>query len=1687
MNTRTNRQGQLPNDSPPNISVVNASMATENNSLSPRKLQTTFPVHALTNLNSLLSRPQWQVPVLPESQLEIVLMASINMAKNGEDVFSEDCLRFYSNGLIISFQKIFQDDAVSRWDSHILHFIYANALLAIELCSLKAESDCTPILEVESILFDPNSRFHTRSINSSNVAQEIRYGTHKNAVCRFDNIIKLLPHLSVNNLNMKECQENVNYEEMNENSSHHNSSTTLNLREYSIPYVDYKDAPVLLDFINLFGKLSGFDRLKSRLLTLDNNDEEPQQQQQNAEKDKKGQEQRSTDRTEHLSLSLIYAYLQPFALCCYFLNDSVIEEYFQPIVNTVLNYLPRISDDQIKKESKKGARYDFIAGLKLTLYILLKRMPSSKEEDIERAEILCFGLIYRFFQLSSFSGKMNTLNELIRLLAVCSDNLLGIGQWIKDNKLLKLLLVENLHQPQYVEKVEEVIRFMIRKSLLTSSDLDTIWESQIDKHETIVKNVFKMLTHLALEFSMDQLNYLFNRFKQNWNKAAKRQRECLINLISTLAEQDKDGVMMQKILDLLWEWSTSINTTSYAAIDGGGNVRLSTSNNDDDDDDIINNTAIKAHIKILSCSDESFVYQLRIRWLDKLANILKSGPNEACLLPAAKQFTEIANLLNMGTTNIIVRNLCQQHRIVQATVDCITQIMWSVHEERFMSITSSNGSVRTAIAIHPPPKRKNSNRHFIIVKELMTLIYYLIFQCHALFTMDMLQQIWDSMIHPVFRPDFVLQDNSLLSKFRNHIVLPGDRDICLQWFTIFFNDPVWFECRDFIWDNYTALKPELLTSGGFEFVEQLFCRIDSDDTCTIRELNTPRAISSSVASSSSSISTVLTTFSKPVSAHHVNTNATASVKCINLEQLWNFILFSNRCVYRKTSRLLIQLYTDAYSHCTKNRQELCTDIMQTCYAHIKTAYDEICCIIKREVNHNESKFKKIPETNFNTFQYSSRHVNSLFKRILRLIKLLIKFTITMNMESCILNESEACIPLKSLQLSAKLMYSNKNNNNIDGLSTSITDSPVTSPSFLSSGHFEFFHPDDLVTLKSSALNSNNNNIDDDDDKIDILQVYRDLLSNHHSHDNNNNSSVDNNVNNAGNTSELTIFNSIIDHDLHKEEEEVTEKENDQQQSVVMNKTESYCDDSVLSLSKDKLDTLDDSKSIQQAENKIQGEMTLDADRRIEILLNLGKLALTLNCMNVCSHIMALLKCMPLHKKLVKFIEDSLNQSVGEKLKGSCGASNSSDNASSSEPLLSNTWFGKILTNPLNESVEVLTSAADECPTMICQNTPNYIEILYTLQVLYCVLMPSSAVKHYQFSSYLRAVSTTNTTTTTTTINTVPTPTKLMHAYNYLGLCTDVNNSDGISFNNNTDNTETTFPKGNFHNQFPNWCNAVNVTLLLLRGGALSLLLSSPLLTSTCDFSPSTCTNDEDFNHHIICDTSLEKTIDKSSLHSDHINRSSFVNAHTYSSASVNSIYKSIFLCEKTTQKHWRLIYEIRLWLFRLLRLLLISTANSLILHYSLNSSFKHCKTLGVFQKTSLYHLLSSSLHPLSSSSDVTINIDDSHYHHQNKLSCAYSLPEQYLSSPDVTTTTPTHDDDDDDNVKQERNIEYICKLLQNAYQLSSSTSHPVFSGSNFILLHAIHVAQLTIKSNISLSEIETSWLKNISSGLKVLC
>lgn len=168
---------------------------------------------------------------------------------------------------------------------------------------------------------------------STSVTHEIRYGVHRNVVCRFEDIIKLLPHISLTNENDSTCQQQPEQVEEDTNPMENNDPLTLyntvQIKEYSISYANYKDAPILVDFINLFGRFSGFDRLKARFLELDNKYHWDQQQTDILQQQL---QQQSNDQTEFLSLGLIHAYLHPFALCSNYLSDSVVEEYFKPIV-----------------------------------------------------------------------------------------------------------------------------------------------------------------------------------------------------------------------------------------------------------------------------------------------------------------------------------------------------------------------------------------------------------------------------------------------------------------------------------------------------------------------------------------------------------------------------------------------------------------------------------------------------------------------------------------------------------------------------------------------------------------------------------------------------------------------------------------------------------------------------------------------------------------------------------------------------------------------------------------------------------------------------------------------------------------------------------------------------------------------------------------------------------------------------------------------------------------------------------------------------------------------------------------------------------------------------------------------------------------------------------------------------------
>nr|CAD7574966.1 unnamed protein product [Timema californicum] len=568
-----------------------------------------FPHNKLAMLEEKISSPRWVVPVLPEQELEVLLQASIELCRKGLDVHSEACQRFFREGLTVSFTKILTDDAVNSWKYNIHHCIYQNCERLVELCVVKLSQDWFPLLDLLAMVFlamvfNPNNKFHT--FNSSRPSETV-------------------PPTS-----------NVPDEDV-----------------YARPPADSRTPRGwLVDLVNKFGALGGFQILLERF-----------------------------QGGKNLTVTVIHALIRPFGLCYELLTVHTIVKYLMPIVEMVPVVLDNLTDDELKKEAKNESKNDAISAIIKAAKCLVSRVPN-QEEMVKNLEIFRLKMILRLLQISSFNGKMNALNEVNKVIASVTyypHRHTGLeeeewltaermAKWIKENRVLQIVLRDSLHQPQYVEKLEKILRFIIKERSLTLEDLDNVWAAQAGKHEAIVKNVHDLLAKLAWDFSPEQLDHLFECFQASWTNANKKQREKLLELIRRLAEDDKDGVMAHKVLTLFWNLAHS-----------------------DDVPTEIMDQALTAHVKILdySCSQERDAQ--KTVWLDNCVEELKTGDQWA--LPALKQIHEICNLYesspNMNhsqrTHHIyyrqeVIERLQNQHSLVILVTNSLTTYMDKVRQ-----------------------------------------------------------------------------------------------------------------------------------------------------------------------------------------------------------------------------------------------------------------------------------------------------------------------------------------------------------------------------------------------------------------------------------------------------------------------------------------------------------------------------------------------------------------------------------------------------------------------------------------------------------------------------------------------------------------------------------------------------------------------------------------------------------------------------------------------------------------------------------------------------------------------------------------------------------------------------------------------------------------------------------------------
>lgn len=809
-----------------------------------------FPMAELSRLDDMINRPRWVIPVLPRSELEVLLDASISLANQGLDQLSEPCQRFYREGLTISFTKILTDEAVNGWKPEIHRCIFNNCEKLIDLIVLKLDSDCLPLLELLSIVFNPNNKFHT--FTSSRIIET--------------------PRSSLPDQPLQEQQQEI----------YAKSNDSRNPRHY------------LIELLNRFGRQGGFELIRERF-------------------EKKGKQ---------LSIPLISALIRPFGLCYELLTVGTIENYLMPIAKMVPKYLENLTDDELKKESKNDALSSIIKSLKS----LATRIPN-QDELIKSLEHFRLRMILKLLQISSYNGKMNALNELNRVISnvayfsqrtptlpsappedeewLSADKL---ADWLKENNVLKIVLRDSLHQPQYVEKLEKIIRFVIKEKTLTLQDLDDLWSAQAGKHEAIVKNVHDLLAKLAWDFTPEQLDHLFSCFQSSWRNASKKQREKLLELIRRLAEDDKDGVMAHKVLHLLWNLA----------------------HQEDVPNDIVDQ-ALAAHVKILdySCSQDRDTQ--KTQWLEKCIEELKV-PHGKWVLPALKQMKEICCLYSEAPPNFTPtpvghnvntgqRSHCTyRHEIISKLQQDHTLVIL-VSE----SLSTYMNTARRLRAENPKldPSVVNPNSRFSHIQEVQERLNFLRFLLKD-------GQMW--LCSP--------QAKQIWTCLAENAAYPEDREICFKWFSQLMTEEPDLDPdvnREFFEANILQLDPSLVTESGIECFERFFKAVNLKEGKLIDKKRS---------------------------------HLTEDLDLIGLDYLWKVVLNGSEEVSLRAIELLKETFTRLGPSLQSKQIHIHDDIIASCTDRLRAAYDTVSVIlgdpsseskIKHEVNRITRVLKVLHE------------------------------------------------------------------------------------------------------------------------------------------------------------------------------------------------------------------------------------------------------------------------------------------------------------------------------------------------------------------------------------------------------------------------------------------------------------------------------------------------------------------------------------------------------------------------------------------------------------------------------------------------------------------------------------------------------------------------------------------------------
>jgi len=360
-------------------------------------------------------------------------------------------------------------------------------------------------------------------------------------------------------------------------------------------------------------------------------------------------------------------------------------------------------------------------------------------------------------------------------------------QWIQENQIIDIVLRDCLHQPQYVEKLEKILRFIIKEQALSRDDLDKIWNSSCGKHEAIEKNVHDLLAKLAWDFSPEQLEHLFDCFRSSWTKASKKQREKLLELIRRLAEDDKEGLLANKVLELLWNLAHDENLPN----------------------DIIDQ-ALTAHLKILDYSCLQEKDKTKLIWLDKCMDDVKHDRGHVII--SLKQLREICmqfheggfaqNLPRMSTgpqnRTGVIDILEKKYELTRVVTENLCQYMDKARQQ--------SKTINLLAEDYYPDGRFHHQQQ---IQERLNFLKFVLKEGRLYLFSEHSKMIWICLAEQA--------------------IYPQDRDQCFRWFAEIIDEDD-FEpkaAKDFFENHLMKLEPFYLTDLGMNCFDRFFKSINA--------------------------------------------------------------------------------------------------------------------------------------------------------------------------------------------------------------------------------------------------------------------------------------------------------------------------------------------------------------------------------------------------------------------------------------------------------------------------------------------------------------------------------------------------------------------------------------------------------------------------------------------------------------------------------------------------------------------------------------------------------------------------------------------------------------------------------------------------------------------------------------------